>query len=72
MSTPKFDALTWTVSCGCAGGDTKSVAQVKRGKSDGLIIKVLMDDTLRVSEWAGGVLVRGSETMTPDQVEQIL
>lgn len=72
MSTPKFDALTWTVSCGCSGSDTKALAQVKRGRSDGLIIKVLMDDTLRVSEWAGGLLVRDSEAMTSSQIEQIL
>lgn len=72
MSTPKFDALTWTVSCGCSGGDTKAVAQVKRGKSDGLLLKVITDNTIRVSEWTGGVLVRDAETMTITQVEQIL
>lgn len=72
MSTPKFDALTWTVSCGCSGGDTKAVAQVKRGRSDGILVKVLTDDTLRVSEWVDGILVRDAETMTLAQVEQIL
>ena len=72
MSTPKYDALSWTVSCGCAGGNTKAVAQVKRGKSDGVLSKVMSDDTILVSEWLGGAIVRVAERMSPSQIVEII
>lgn len=71
-NTPKFDAITWTVGCGCGDTPTKAFAEIVKG-AGGLLIRIAHDDTINVTQYgADGSKVRDSEPMTPEQVEALL
>ncbi len=73
MSTPKFDAIEWTAGCGsCGGTGYKFFAEIPKGAGNGLLLKIMHDDSIIVSEWIGGVQTRNSEMVSREQAESLL
>jgi len=72
-ATPKFDAIKWTAGCGsCGGTGFKFVGEIDKGGGNGVLIKIMHDESIVVSEWIGGVQTRNAESVTRDQAESIL
>jgi len=72
MTTPKFDALKWTFSCGCCGGATKAFCEIKQDVKNGVLIKILEDDTITVSKLENGKKTIDAKVMTKEEIEAIL
>lgn len=68
----KFDSLKWTTACGCGDTPTKAFCEVDQGGGSGFIIKQGSDDQYRVTQYAGGQMVRDGEVMAVEQIEALL
>ena len=73
MITPKFDAIEWTAGCGsCGGTGYKFFSEIPKGAGNGLLLKIMHDDSIIVSEWIDGVQTRNSEMVSREQAESLL